>query len=105
MASRKRSIECKPTFSTRNLQTGTLLAAVFAPTELGVFSGQGYLIETHSFSTQFGVQLLGVVATAFYTFVVTWSLLKAIGVFIELRVSEEEEGLDLISHEARGYDL
>jgi len=84
---------------------GTLLAAVFASSELGIFSGQG--IE-NSISTQFGIQLTGVVATFVYTAVVTFILLKVAGLLTNgIRVSEEEEqlGLDLALHEESGYKL
>ena len=86
---------------------GTLLAAVFGSTSLGVFSGQGYLIAENSMGAQFGVQLTGVLATAIYTAVVTWLILKVVAMFVDLRVSEDEEveGLDLVSHDERGYDL
>lgn len=53
------------------------------------------------------VQLTGVGATAVYTAVLTFVILKVIDVMVGLRVSEEEEteGLDLNQHNERGYDL
>jgi len=87
---------------------GTLLAAVFASTALGVFSGQGFADGVSSISQQFGIQLIGVVATLFYTVVVTYVIFKVIALITNgLRVTEDEEaeGLDIISHEERGYDL
>ena len=56
---------------------------------------------------QLGVQALGVVATFVYTALVTWVLLKLIGLFAPLRVTgdEETQGLDIALHEERGYDL
>lgn len=84
---------------------GTLLAAVFASSELGIFSGQGM---DNSIGTQFGIQLTGVVATFVYTAVVTFILLKVAGLLTNgIRVSEEEEqrGLDLVLHEESGYKL
>ncbi|MBW8190088.1 ammonium transporter [Neiella marina] len=85
---------------------GTLLAAVFASSELGIFSGQG-LAEGMTISSQFVVQATGVVATFVYTAVVTWVLLKLVSVFVDLRVTADEEtqGLDLVLHDERGYDL
>ena len=85
---------------------GTLLAAVFASADLGVFSGQG-LAEGRTILDQFGVQAIGVAATFIYTAVITYVLLKLIGLVIPLRVSAEEEtqGLDLVLHDERGYDL
>ncbi|MFQ5643731.1 MAG: ammonium transporter [Thiogranum sp.] len=85
---------------------GTLLAGVFASTELGLFSGQGFAEGIGSMGEQLGVQLTGVVATALYTAVATFVILKVVGMFTGgLRVSPEEEsqGLDISSHEERGY--
>jgi Amt family ammonium transporter len=87
---------------------GTLLAGVFASTELGVFSGQGFASGINSMGEQMGVQVLGVVVTFVYTAVVTYILLKVTGLFTGgLRVTKEEEavGLDLSLHEEDGYKL
>ena len=85
---------------------GTLLVAVFASANLGVFSGQGYA-EGMNMLSQFGVQVIGVVATALYTGVVTWVLLQIVKAAVGLRVHEEHEveGLDHRLHNERGYDL
>ena len=42
-----------------------------------------------------------------WTAVASWLILKVIGSFTPLRVSEEEEyeGLDVVEHEERSYDL
>ena len=50
---------------------------------------------------------LGVVATVLYTGVVTWGILKFTDAIVGNRVDEdqEQEGLDLVSHNERGYDL
>jgi Amt family ammonium transporter len=87
---------------------GSLLVAVFASTELGLFSGQGYLLETMpSMSAQLQAQLIGVVAVTIFTALVTYLILKFVGLFVALRVSSDEEtqGLDIAAHEERGYDL
>lgn len=57
--------------------------------------------------SQLVVQLTGIVAVGLYTAVVTWGLLKLIGLVTRLRVSsdEETEGLDLVLHDERGYDI
>jgi ammonium transporter, Amt family len=85
---------------------GTLMAAVFASSELGIFSGQG-LAEGMTIMSQLEVQAIGVVATFVYTAVVTYIILKVVDMITGLRVSAEEEqqGLDIISHEEKGYDL
>ena len=53
------------------------------------------------------VQATGVVATLVYTGVVTFILLKLVGALVGLRVDDDEEtqGLDLVLHDERGYDL
>lgn len=87
---------------------GTILAGVFASTELGVFSGQGFASGINSMGEQLGVQLLGVTVTFIYTAVITYVLLKLTGVLTSgLRVTKEEEtiGLDLSLHEEDGYKL
>ena len=82
---------------------GTLLTAVFASNALGVFSGQEDIV----ISSQLGVQAIGVVATVVYTGTVTWFILKLTDVLAGNRVDEdqEQEGLDLVAHNERGYDL
>jgi Amt family ammonium transporter len=82
---------------------GTLLTAVFASNALGVFSGQ----EDINIASQLGTQAIGVVATLVYTALVTFVILKLTDVMVGNRVDDEEEvaGLDLNSHNERGYDL
>ncbi|MEE9327188.1 MAG: ammonium transporter [Cocleimonas sp.] len=88
---------------------GTLMAAVFASTELGIFSGQGFANDSiTSISQQLGIQAIGVVSTFVYTAVVTYILFKLVGLMTNgLRVDQDEEtqGLDIIDHEERGYEL
>lgn len=87
---------------------GTLMAGIFASTELGVFSGRGFAEGVESIGQQFGIQAIGVVAAVVYTAVVTFVLLKVTGVVTSgLRVSREEEliGLDITHHEEEGYKL
>jgi Amt family ammonium transporter len=86
---------------------GTMLAGVFASTQLGIFSGQGFADGITSMGQQLGVQAIGVVSTFVYTAVVTYILLKIVGMITGLRVSPDEEaqGLDITDHEERGYVL
>lgn len=86
---------------------GTLLAAVFASTELGIFSGQGFAEGITSIGGQFKVQVIGVVATFVYTAIVSYILFKVVGMITGLRVTSDEEtqGLDIVDHEERGYDM
>ncbi|WP_339339023.1 ammonium transporter [uncultured Oceanicoccus sp.] len=85
---------------------GTFMAGIFASSELGLFSGQG-LAEGMTISSQLAVQLTGIAATFIYTAIVTYILLKLVKVLVGLRVTEDEEteGLDVVAHNERGYDL
>ena len=87
--------------------TGTLLAGVFASTELGVFSGQGFAAGISSISGQLFVQFVGVIATVAYTAIATFIILKVINAFVDLRVCKEceVEGLDVYGHGEQGYIL
>ncbi len=86
---------------------GSLLVAVFASPDLGVFSGFGAEANSgYSIAAQFKVQLIAVAFTFAYTAAITWLLLKVTSVLTSgLRVSKEDEtaGLDLIAHEEAGY--
>jgi Amt family ammonium transporter len=85
---------------------GILLTAVFASSELGVFSGLG-LAEGATIVGQFGVQAIGAVATAAWCGVATWVILKIVDALTGLRVSQdqENEGLDIVLHDEQGYNL
>ena len=80
---------------------GLLLCAVFVSAGLG---GMGYA-EGMGMGSQLGVQAIGLLATAAWTALATWVILKIVGAITPLRVSEEDEieGLDLTQHEERGY--
>tara|TARA_R110002074_G_scaffold145034_2_gene293437 strand:- start:68691 stop:69983 length:1293 start_codon:yes stop_codon:yes gene_type:complete len=87
---------------------GSLGVAVFASTELGLFSGYGFAEGITSISEQFTVQAIGVAAVIVFTIIATFLILKVVGVLTGgLRVSEEAEmqGLDVVSHEESGYNL
>ncbi len=87
---------------------GILLAGVFSATSLGIFSGFGFAEGISSMAGQLKVQFIGVLATAGYTAVVSFIILKFVGFLTNgLRVTEEQEiqGLDIHQHEERGYDL
>ena len=80
---------------------GLLLTAVFSA------AGLGGLGLDMGMGAQFGVQVVGIVATFVWCAVVSYGLLKAINAIVPLRVSvdEETEGLDIVLHEERGYNL
>ncbi len=80
---------------------GLLMCAVFVSGSLG---GMGYA-EGMNVGSQLGVQAIGLLATAAWTALATWVILKLVGAITPLRVDEEDEieGLDLTQHEERGY--
>ncbi|HEU5284030.1 MAG TPA: ammonium transporter [Burkholderiales bacterium] len=82
---------------------GTLLTGVFVASALG---GAGYP-ENVTMGKQVLVQLAGILATAVWSGVVTYVLLKVSDALAGLRVTEEEEteGLDTVLHNEKGYDL
>ena len=82
---------------------GILLTGIFVSAEYG---GMG-LPEGVTVAQQLGVQALGAAATIGWCGAGTFVLLKLINLVMPLRVTvdEENEGLDLILHEERGYDI
>jgi Amt family ammonium transporter len=82
---------------------GTLLTAFFATVTLGGFG----LAEGVGAMQQFLVQLLGVVSVAAWSAIVTAIIVLAVRALTGLRVTpdEEIEGLDIVAHGERGYDL
>ena len=82
---------------------GLLLTAIFSASSLG---GMG-LDEGVSVGSQLGVQVVGIAATFAWCAALSFALLKAINAIVPLRVSgdEETEGLDIVLHEERGYNL
>src|SRR4051812_45418468 len=75
--------------------TGTLLTGVFATAAIGGTAG---LIENNPH--QLLLQLYGVAVTLVWSGGVTFILLKAVGAFVPLRVSQQQEleGLDISQH-------
>jgi len=87
---------------------GSLVVAVFASTELGLFSGYGFADGIATIPEQLKVQAIGVAATIGYTAIASYIILKVVALLTGgLRVTEESEmqGLDLVSHEETGYNL
>ena len=82
---------------------GTVLTGVFASSALGIFGGQ----EDIAIGSQVGIQAVGALATVAYTAVVTFIILKVVDLLTGNRVTEDQEmeGLDLVMHNERGYDL
>jgi Amt family ammonium transporter len=82
---------------------GTLLTGIFAAAALG---GAGYA-EGQGMGGQLGLQALGVVVGAGWSAVVTFICVKVVSALVGFRATDEEEieGLDLVAHGERGYDL
>ena len=86
---------------------GTFLAGIFCSTQLGIFSGNGFSDGIDSIGGQLMVQLTGIVATFVYTALFSWVILRLVDAVVGLRVDADQEtqGLDLVLHDERGYDL
>jgi Amt family ammonium transporter len=82
--------------------TGLLLTAVFS----AMAGGLG-LPDDATIGSQLGVQAIGALATTAWCAVATFVILKVVSLFATLRVTgdQETEGLDLVLHEERGYNL
>jgi Amt family ammonium transporter len=82
---------------------GALLTGIFVASSLG---GVG-LKEGVTMAQQFGTQAVGVGATIVYDAIASFIILKIIDAVIGLRVTEDEEaeGLDLVLHDERAYDI
>ena len=81
---------------------GTLCVGIF----VGTLGGSG-LAEGVTMGEQLGVQTLGVMATIVWCAVGSYIIFKLIDLTIGLRVDEDQEteGLDIVLHEERGYNL
>ncbi len=81
---------------------GTLLTAIFGTVALG-----GLGLSDMTMGGQFGVQLTGVIATLVWSGVATLIIAKILQATVGLRASQEEEtdGLDIVTHGERGYEL
>jgi Amt family ammonium transporter len=82
---------------------GTILTGVFVA---AAFGGAGYP-EKVSMGDQVLVQIIGVLAVAAWCGIVTWVLLKITDAVAGFRVAsdEENEGLDTVLHNEKGYNL
>jgi ammonium transporter, Amt family len=84
--------------------TGALLTGLFASKAVNSAGADGLLFGNPA---QFITQLIAVVTTLVYCFVVAFILLKIVDALMGLRVEEEEElaGLDLSQHGENAYTL
>lgn len=84
---------------------GALLTGIFAAPMLG---GAGFGEGIESIGGQVLVQAVGIAATVIYCAALSWVCLKLTSLLCDgLRVNTEEEteGLDLVLHDERGYNL
>jgi len=81
---------------------GTLLTAIFGAASLGGLGKSELTI-----GSQFGIQLTGVIAVLVWSGVLTFVIVKIVQALVGLRASsdEETEGLDVVTHGERGYEL
>jgi len=84
--------------------TGALLTGVFAAKAVNSAGADGLVFGNPG---QFLTQLIAVVVTLLYCFVLAFILLKVVDALVGLRVEEEEElaGLDLSQHGENAYTL
>jgi Amt family ammonium transporter len=82
---------------------GTLLTGIFVS---AAFNGVGYP-DKGTMGGQVMVQLAGIAATAAWSGILTWVLLKVCDALVGMRVAgdEETEGLDTVLHNEKGYNL
>jgi len=82
---------------------GTLMTGIFVS---ATFNGIGYP-EKVTMGEQLMTQFIGVVATALWSGILTWILIKLVDAIVGMRVAndEETEGLDTVLHNEKGYNL
>ena len=82
---------------------GTLMTGIFVS---ATFNGIGYP-EKVTMGDQLATQFIGVVATALWSGILTWILIKLVDAIAGMRVAndEETEGLDTVLHNEKGYNL
>jgi Amt family ammonium transporter len=82
---------------------GTLMTGIFVS---ATFNGIGYP-EKVTMGDQLMTQFIGVVATALWSGILTWILIKLVDAIAGMRVAndEETEGLDTVLHNEKGYNL
>jgi len=83
---------------------GTIMLGLFASLAVNAAGANGLLFGN---SKQFFIQTAGVAIVAIFSFVMSFIILKVIGLVIGLRVNldQETEGLDITQHGEAGYTL
>ncbi len=86
---------------------GTFLAGILVSSNLGIFSGNGFS-EGMTMGSQVIVQIIGILAVATYTAILTFIILKVVGAItsgIRVTADEEQVGLDITDHDEKGYSM
>ena len=83
---------------------GLLAAGVLASTAVNPDGANGLIFGNPG---QLGIQLIAVLVTVVFTFVLSYVLLKIVDILFGLRVPENDEigGLDLSQHDETAYNL
>jgi Amt family ammonium transporter len=83
---------------------GALATGIFATRLINPAGGDGLW---YGHTKLFLIQLLAVVVTIFYTFIVTFIIYKLVDLLMGVRIADEEEsiGLDLTQHNERAYTM
>ena len=82
---------------------GALATGLFASTAINEAGADGLFFGN---AGQLGIQIVSILATMVFAFVMTFVILKLVDKAVGLRVNEEEEqkGLDISLHDERGYN-
>ena len=86
---------------------GTFLAGVLVSSDIGILSGRG-LADGVSIGSQIGIQMFGILVVGLYTAVFTIILLKMVSLVtggIRVSKDDEEQGLDIVDHDEKGYSM
>jgi len=86
---------------------GTLATGLFAQKLLNPAGADGLFFSPGAGSSVFVTQVIGIVVTIVYSFVITFIILKVLDKFMGLRLDDESEalGLDLSQHGESGYTM
>ena len=83
---------------------GALATGLFASKAINAAGADGLFFGNPA---QLGIQVVAILVTIIYSFVLSWILLKIVDAVMGLRVAKEDEvaGLDLTEHQEAGYSL
>jgi len=83
---------------------GALATGLFASKAINAAGADGLFFGNPG---QLGIQVVAILVTIAYSFIMSWILLKIVDAVMGLRVSKDEEveGLDITEHQEAGYSL